>query len=185
LDISDKDRGDAGFWRKPALLAPPPNPRVQRTRSSPSARHEPLTRHPLGARSLAVAVVLALGLALGCQDELPTEPGVSSLTGQWDGAFGRSPCAGDWSAIRMTLEQSGESVAGEVVTRDGQHFEIVGTVADGTGFLSVTIPNPGSTCSTVGFRVTSVAEKTFATQAQGRCCGTIMEPVLFVRSAGA
>jgi hypothetical protein len=27
----------------------PPNPRVQRTRSSPSARHEPLTRHPLGA----------------------------------------------------------------------------------------------------------------------------------------
>ena len=25
-----------------------PNPRVQRTRSSPSARHSPLTRHPLG-----------------------------------------------------------------------------------------------------------------------------------------
>ena len=25
----------------------PPNPRVQRTRSSPSARHSPLTRHPL------------------------------------------------------------------------------------------------------------------------------------------
>ena len=27
---------------------PPPNPRVQRTRSSPSARSSPLTRHPLG-----------------------------------------------------------------------------------------------------------------------------------------
>ena len=26
----------------------PPNTRVQRTRSSPSARHSPLTRHPLG-----------------------------------------------------------------------------------------------------------------------------------------
>ncbi len=26
----------------------PPNPRVQRTRSSRSAPHEPLTRHPLG-----------------------------------------------------------------------------------------------------------------------------------------
>ena len=30
-----------------------PNPRVQRTRSSPSARHEPLTRHPLGRRIIA------------------------------------------------------------------------------------------------------------------------------------
>jgi hypothetical protein len=29
--------------------SPWPNPRVQRTRSSPSARHSPLTRHPLGA----------------------------------------------------------------------------------------------------------------------------------------
>jgi len=29
-----------------------PNPRVQRTRSSPSALREPLTRHPLGAREL-------------------------------------------------------------------------------------------------------------------------------------
>ena len=27
----------------------PPNPRVQRARSAPSAPHEPLTRHPLGA----------------------------------------------------------------------------------------------------------------------------------------
>ena len=29
-------------------VASPPNPRVQRTRSSPSARHSPLTRHPVG-----------------------------------------------------------------------------------------------------------------------------------------
>ena len=33
-----------------------PNPRVQRTRSSPSARHEPLTRCPLGS---AIRVLLA------------------------------------------------------------------------------------------------------------------------------
>ena len=32
----------------------PPNPRVQRTRSSPSARHSPLTRHPLGGRAGAM-----------------------------------------------------------------------------------------------------------------------------------
>ena len=29
-------------------MAPLPSPRVQRTRSSPSARYSPLTRHPLG-----------------------------------------------------------------------------------------------------------------------------------------
>jgi hypothetical protein len=31
-----------------------PNTRVQRTRSSPSAPHSPLTRHPLGAPELAL-----------------------------------------------------------------------------------------------------------------------------------
>jgi len=37
-----------------------PNPRVQRTRSSPSARHSPLTRHPLGGRSALLAAVAVL-----------------------------------------------------------------------------------------------------------------------------
>ncbi len=51
------------IWRKSA-----PNPRVQRTRSSPSALHAPLTRHPLGGpsskgrRSVAwVAALLTIG----------------------------------------------------------------------------------------------------------------------------
>jgi hypothetical protein len=38
-----------------------PNPRVQRTRSSPSARGSPLTRHPLG-RTTNVTVNPALRL---------------------------------------------------------------------------------------------------------------------------
>ena len=42
----------------------PPNMRVQRTRSSPSALREPLTRHPLGAGTRRRSLVLAL-LALG------------------------------------------------------------------------------------------------------------------------
>ena len=43
-----------------------PNPRMQRTRSSPSARHEPLTRHPLGARSSqsAARITLPWGLLI-------------------------------------------------------------------------------------------------------------------------
>ena len=48
---------------RPAISVPPPNTRVQRTRSSASARHSPLTRSPLGgliARLVAAAVVAAL-----------------------------------------------------------------------------------------------------------------------------
>ena len=37
-------------------IARPPNPRVQRTRSSPSARHSPLTRHPLGGLKTEVGI---------------------------------------------------------------------------------------------------------------------------------
>ena len=64
----------------------PPNPRVQRTRSSPSARHAPLTRHPLGGngrQSPALAsgsVVLALvaclfAAVLGATEEPAPPPG--------------------------------------------------------------------------------------------------------------
>ena len=37
----------------------PPNTRMQRTRSSPSARHSPLMRCPLGGRLLGVAIAIA------------------------------------------------------------------------------------------------------------------------------
>ena len=37
----------------------PPNTRVQRTRSSPSALRSPLTRHPLGGRGAAAAILSA------------------------------------------------------------------------------------------------------------------------------
>jgi hypothetical protein len=40
-----------------------PNMRVQRTRSSPSAPHSPLTRRPLGA----AIIILALAAAGGCR----------------------------------------------------------------------------------------------------------------------
>ncbi len=44
------------------VIGPPPNTRVQRTRSSPSALRSPLTRRPLGAlnpRCLLIALVMA------------------------------------------------------------------------------------------------------------------------------
>jgi hypothetical protein len=44
---------------------PLPNPRVQRTRSSPSARHSPLTRHPLGGREHLPGLKLVAACLLG------------------------------------------------------------------------------------------------------------------------
>src|SRR5947208_14837219 len=47
-----------------------PNKRVQRTRSSPSAPHSPLTRKPLGGRSrfhgLVALLVLTVSAVIGC-----------------------------------------------------------------------------------------------------------------------
>ena len=47
-----------------AVSGQQPNPRVQRTRSSPSARHSPLTRHPLGSRRSRTATAAALLLTV-------------------------------------------------------------------------------------------------------------------------
>jgi hypothetical protein len=55
----------------------PPNPRVQRTRSSPSARHSPLTRHPLGG-SLAAVFLVAM---LGWSPEKPKPESVETSSG--------------------------------------------------------------------------------------------------------
>jgi hypothetical protein len=46
-----------------ALRAAPPNTRMQRPRSSPSAPHSPRTRRPLGARRGVAALVLAFVLS--------------------------------------------------------------------------------------------------------------------------
>src|SRR5262249_32667347 len=48
------------------LRTGPPNMRVQRTRSSPSALREPLTRHPLGAVCWSLAWGIAAVVATGC-----------------------------------------------------------------------------------------------------------------------
>jgi TonB family protein len=60
---------DDSTWRQLASNKnSPPNTRVQRTRSSPSALRSPLTRRPLGRRIALVAAVLScllVGIAAG------------------------------------------------------------------------------------------------------------------------
>jgi len=68
-----------------------PNPRVQRTRSSPSARHSPLTRHPLGSTCQQLALlVLVLSLAFCSRGPDPAAAAVAKIRNSdisWDGTF--------------------------------------------------------------------------------------------------
>jgi len=49
----------------------PPNTRVQRTRSSPSAHRSPLTRRPLGGIGISVALAFVLAVPCAMQAEEP------------------------------------------------------------------------------------------------------------------
>jgi hypothetical protein len=86
-----------------ALQVVPPNTRVQRTRSSPSAPHSPLTRRPLGGARRDRAVIrwssvvwfaLILGVG-GCRDErwvilTKTKEYLSSAPNQMAGVTSRT-----------------------------------------------------------------------------------------------
>lgn len=132
-----------------------------------------------------MAIVLAIAMTAACDDRTPTQPQAASLSGTWTGGLTRSPCLGDWHALRLTLEQAGESVTGTVETKDGQMFELYGTITNGTGRLTVRLPMYSGDCPVMGFGILSVSRTSFSSQVGGRCCGTISETVEFVRSGGA
>src|ERR1700694_1195408 len=102
----------------------PSHMRVPRTRSLAllgaltAFARSPLTRRPLGTQGLVLAAVLAASVLLaGCDHHSPTQPRESSLTGTWTATLSSSPCTGgDWSHIVLTLQQSGNVLAGNVTT---------------------------------------------------------------------
>ena len=82
-----------------ALIAALPNMRVQRTRSSPSAPHSPLTRCPLGGLGAAVAAALVLGLprpipAAECPSQYLDKPSLIALAEAKDAASLRKVFSG-------------------------------------------------------------------------------------------
>ena len=142
-------------------------------------------------RSLGLAIGLVIAVSIACDHKTPTEPMDGSLAGTWVAALVRSPCLGDWSSITVTLQQAGDSVSGTVKTKDAREFQISGTIVNGTGRLSVTLPMYSGDCPSMGFQVLSIRRDGsgravgFSSQALGRCCGTILEPVEFTRAAVA
>jgi len=168
------------------------NPSLHRTPASllsslqRGARPAPVSSKPLGTRRLGGAIVLALAIATACHDKTPTQPQAESLTGTWTGGLTQTfPCLGDWHTVKLTLEQSGESVTGTGETKDGLIFEVSGPVTNGSGRLTVSLPINSGDCPVMGIGITSVSRTSFSSQVGGRCCGTIDETVQFVRSAGA
>ena len=148
-----------------------------------------LSKYMLGTRSLAVALA-AVWLSfflVGCHHS-PTEPIDGSLTGQWAGTLGRSPCAGDWSTFALDLVQTGNSLTGEVITRDGRHFSASGSIVDGSGSIDVSLPVGMGECQTFPFQIQHVEHDgmgraiAFSGNAGGRCCGTIDEGYRYVRA---
>jgi len=164
--------------------------RVQRTRSA--SLRSPLTRGPLGTRSLCVAVVaVVLGLGLGCKKDSPTQPaGALPLTGRWAADISGPICVGDWRSVVLDLTQTGVALSGEITTRDGQVFSVSGTIESDLGTLTVTIPGVGE-CQAVGLSIAGVDRTQtgqpvrFFGEAHGRCCNTVSQQYEFVRVPGA
>jgi hypothetical protein len=161
--------------------------RRPRFRSGRSLRSlgSPLNAQPLGTRRLRLAIAVAITIAAAaCHEEGPTQPAAESLTGVWIGGLMRG-CFADWSALTLTLVQDGDSVTGTIETRDRQIFGLNGTVHNGSGQLVIGLPLLSGECPVLNIRVTSVGRASFSSEMQGRCCGTIVETVRFMRHTGA
>ena len=178
--------------REGAMSQRRPNMRVQRTRSSPSAPHSPLTRKPLGGQNIWVAVIIVCAaLCIRCDHSSPTEPTGASLTGTWTASLTRGPCAGNWSSVTLTLQQSGSELTGTLVTADNQQFSVVGSISNESGHLDFPQIGGQGECESFGLAISQLGRDgsgqvaTFAGQAQGRCCGTIIEPYVFSRKLAA
>jgi len=172
------------------MSAVPPNMRVQRTRSSASPPHSPLTRGPLGTRGILVAMVaFALVAGAACKDS-PTQPSSAQpLTGQWVADMSGQICVGDWSRVTLSLVQTGLNLAGQLTTRDGQVFMVSGSLENDRGTLAVAIPGVGE-CAGISLGIAGVDRAAgrptrFFGEATGRCCNTIVQSYSFMRTSGA
>ena len=100
------------------MTSRPPNMRVQRTRSSASTPHSPLTRHPLG-RTMRIVVAIIAGLSMPslATEPAPPPPTMENLAGAWIGIGS----GGD--IYRLYLDKNGTGVAGS--TTQGEDSPVV------------------------------------------------------------
>lgn len=100
------------------------------------------------------------------------------LTGTWTGPLPIRTPIGDWSRARASLTHAGESISGDLASRDDAHYAVSGTVfADGALISLGGLPGT-STCSAVFLAMTRFEFEGGRVQRAGgvtlgRCFGTI------------
>ena len=141
-----------------------------------------------GRRVAPLFLSVLLILAAGCRDDSPTQPSAAILTGAWTSDDLARICIGDWHSVRLTLQQSGSTLAGEITTVDGRRISVSGAFEDGAGTLDVAFPQPNEgMCTAVELSISSVETDgggdavAFLGEARGSCCGTVLQPYRFDR----
>jgi hypothetical protein len=142
-------------------------------------------------RQLGMATCLVIASA--CWRPSPTEPvsGIGSFSGMWAGAADRGPCgedprAVDWSAVVITMQQSGRSITGEIVSAPGLRYPLSGTVEVDHVELNVGGLS-GTSCYFFMLYVNTFEHDArgrlvgFSGFLQGRCCGTVAGAFHFAR----
>lgn len=125
--------------------------------------------------SLAVALICA---AIGCTASSPVAPKVIDVTGVWTGTLPFRMPDEDWSLARVSLVQAGDSVAGEITSRDDVRYPLSGTLSATAATLSVDGLPGNSTCSDIQLLVTRFdfrgpRVQRLSGRATGRCYGTV------------
>ena len=119
-----------------------------------------------------------------------TSTGVKAqFTGEWSGPTTITQPPGDWSTIRVSLIQSGDTLSGDFVTRDGRRFPVSGCVScEGAPFVSVGGLPTGSSGCNIGltffeFAFWSGQMQRMSGRLGGRCPGTAVGTANLQRSA--
>lgn len=145
-----------------------------------------------------VGFLACLVIAVACGRHSPTEPAPDngSFAGTWTGAADRGPCGEnslreDWGAAVITMQQSGQSITGEIVSALGAQHPLSGTVYDDHTELNVGGLPGTSTCSLFQLYVNAFQNNStgrligFSGFLEGRCCGTVAGSFHFARQPGA
>lgn len=100
------------------------------------------------------------------------------FTGEWSGSTTITQPPGDWSHVRLSLVQNGDTLTGQLITRDDRRFPVSGCVScEWTPMISIGgVPTGSSGCS-IGMRLENFhfrggQMQRLSVLLTGRCPGT-------------
>ena len=141
-------------------------------------RADKASRAQSGTSHLCKRLMIGALLAIAACRSTPTEPDTIDLSGVWLGALPiRLPDHGDWSDSRLTLDQNGLMLSGDLSNGRGAHFQVSGSVAvEGTAVIRIDGLPGTSTCAAVSLiveRIQNGPVPRLIGRVSGRCFGTV------------